>query len=286
MKNLNRLICLFLPVIIFFNMALPVQAHDKEGHNEEMRDALFKACFKDMSFYRHFSKEDAEKAIEALECAAYLAIDQFNGGGKEELKQLKEYGVKGLPDSITEINFTSNQYHRKYTHRGWDAEDKGIYQGDVLKRWIIRKQILTNTADKIFGSKLNSEKKNSFCAIVYYIHLLGDRESGDTYYTNAVIMELGGRKDNYDIISELIKHIKMLFSFSLKRMFLIDKLQEINSEVAELRKAPDGSEAKIEEELFNQYKKYASLILKDKLTLNLPKMLKDEQWFSDVFYSA
>ena len=121
---------------------------------------------------------------------------------------------------------------------------------------------------------------------MYYIHLLGDRESGDTYYTNAVIMELGGRKDNYDIISELIKHIKMLFSFSLKRMFLIDKLQEINSEVAELRKAPDGSEAKIEEELFNQYKKYASLILKDKLTLNLPKMLKDEQWFSDVFYSA
>lgn len=129
------------------------------------------------------------EAIEAIESAAYLCPDQFNGSGKEELNTLIAYGVPGIPNSIDEINFTSNWQHRRYTHMDWvpmEHPDVG--------NWDMRKEILLATVNKVFdfgpftdpvpllGWKVDyTDQCNSFCALVYYVHILGDNEALDTF---------------------------------------------------------------------------------------------------------
>ena len=113
--------------------------------------------------------------------------------------------------------------------------------------------------------------------------MLGDRESGDKYYNNSIVMELGGRTDKQDIISELIKHIG-IFTDSAKngRTTLENKLMKYGREVKSLT---NNFTLKIEGELFSQYKEIAHKILTDLLPKYLPEILKAEKPFSDIFYA-
>lgn len=291
MKTVKRLVCLLLSVVFMFSMQVPIQAYERTDHDKQMKEALLSETFlSHMSYYSHYNKQESKDAINALQNAAYLAIDQANGSGRHTLDKLKnsKYCIKNLPDSIEEINYTAfGENHRYISHRGWNANDSN-------ELWKKRKNILLNTADAIFDFHENDRKRDSFCAIIYYIHLLGDCESDNQYYGNNLIMELGGRIDNQDIISELIKHINILASDSHnfakgQRNHLELKLVGLNEDVKKIKdanKTPSGGEQKLEGEAFMAYKDIATDIVQSLLPHNLPEILKEEQWFSDVFYSA
>ncbi|WP_295069735.1 hypothetical protein [Ruminococcus sp.] len=277
MKYVKRILVLFLTAVMCFAISSPAYAFNREEHDKYMLKVLF------YSFKEVDNDVSIKDEIEALECASYLTIDQYNGNGEKDLSYLQQYKVKNLPSSISQIDYTSGAYHRRATHRGWDGETTGVYNTTDRERWTIRKKILINTADKIFDFKGNTTKRDSFCALIYYTHILGDRLSDTKYYQNNDIIELGGRTDNQDITHELIHHISILFSdqnHTFKFNHVITKLDLINSRISTLLKRNNGS---ISNEDFAEYKGYAKDIM-DVLMYNIPEMLKSEDFFRNVFY--
>lgn len=277
MKYIKRIIAILLSAVLFIVFAPSVYAFNREEHDKYMLEVLFKT-FKNVENDKSISNE-----IEALECASYLTIDQYNGNGEKDLSFLQQYKVSNLPTSISKIDYTAGSYHRRATHRGWDAETKGVYNITDQNRWIIRKNILISTTDKIFDFKGNLAKQDSFCALIYYTHILGDRIADKKYYPNSDIMELGGRTDNQDITHELIHHIEILFSdqkHSHKFNHVITKLNFIDSQLSKLLKKNNGI---LSDKDFEQYQKYANDVI-EVLKCNIPEMLKDEKFFNEVFY--
>lgn len=238
------------------------------------------------------------EAIEAIECAAYLCPDQFNGNGKDELNTLIVYGVPGIPKSIDEINFTSNWQHRRYTHLGWVP----VEHPDV-GNWDMRKEILLATVNKvfdfgpftdpiIFGWKVDyTDQCNSFCALVYYVHILGDNEALSTFdqykKEGSYVIPLGRThpsNSNPDIIWELTElYLPKLFSESVKASndykTLIQKLTGLGSEVRSLAGRTGGINS---EERFQEYKGYCDQLL-EILSTYIPKLLMQEPFFKKVF---
>ncbi len=277
MKYVKRFLVLLLSFIMCFWLSSSAYAYDRKEHDSIMIDVLFK------SFKNVENDLNVKDEVEALECASFLTIDQYNGNGENELSFLQQYKVKDIPSSISKIDYTSNQYHRRATHRGWDGETTGVYNTTDRERWLIRKKILINTTDKIFDFKGNTAKRDSFCALIYYIHILGDRIADPKYYPNSDIIELGGRSDNQDITHELRHHIGILFSaqnHTYKFNHVVTKLDYLDSRIATLLKKDNGV---LSDEDFVEYKGYATDIL-EVLKYNIPEMLKDEDFFRKVFY--
>lgn len=276
MKRIKQIGTILLAAVLIVLSIPSVSAYSRTEHDEIMCDVLFK------NFKVVENDKSVSDIIEALECASYLAIDQYNGNGQSDLDYLKNYGVKGIPNKISDIDYNAGAYHRRATHRGWNGEI-GLYEGDTLERWKIRKEILLNTADKIFDFNGNNEKKDSFCAIIYYIHILGDRIADKKYYQNADIMELGGRTDKQDITHELLVNFEILFAdqkHTHKYQHVVTKLEKYNSDIYKLiSKSPSG----ISDDDFIKYQKYANEI-EEVLECNLPEMLKEEAFFREVFY--
>ena len=277
MKRFKKLSAVLLALILLLSDIPTVRAYERDEHDRMTEDVLFK----------NFKVIDNDPSvlgeINALESAAYLTIDQFNANGQGDLTALKTFGVKMLP-KLRDIDYpSSGAYHRRATHRGWTAEI-GVYDGEVLERWLLRKEILISTVEKIFDFKGDETRKDSFCALIYYIHILGDRIDDTKYYPNAEIMELGGRTDEQDIACELLKYIEILFEdqkHTHKYQHVVSKLEILDSKIKELLQSqPAGP---MSEKAFKKYKKYAKK-MKKVLKCNLPEMLKDEDFFSEVFY--
>lgn len=277
MKRFKKLSAVLLALILLLSDIPIVRAYERDEHDRMTEDVLFK----------NFKVIDNDLSvldeINALESAAYLTIDQFNANGQGDLTALKTFGVKKLP-KLRDIDYpSSGAYHRRATHRGWTAEI-GVYDGEVLERWLLRKEILISTVEKIFDFKGDEAKKDSFCALIYYIHILGDRIDDTKYYPNAEIMELGGRTDEQDIACELLKYIEILFEdqkHTHKYQHVVSKLEILDSGIKELLKSqPSGL---MSGETFTKYQEYAE-DMREVLTCNLPEMLKDEDFFSELFY--
>ena len=269
-----KIFTVFVLVLLLTISPISAMAYTRKEHDNIMRDVLFK------DFKVVANDSEADKKVEALECASYLSIDQYNGNGAKDLETLRKFGVNSLPKSIDDIDYSASSKHRRATHRGWDFND---YNEADQKRWKIRKQILINTADKILDSGMNSKKKDSFCAIIYYTHVLGDRIADDQYYSNAEIIELGGRTDKQDIIHELIKHTEILFADqkgTFKYNHVISKFELYNTRVASLLKKNNGD---FSEKDFETYEKYANKVM-DVMIYNYPEMLKEEKFFKAAFY--
>ena len=249
-------------------------AFDRKDHDKYMCEVLFK------NFLQPENKTSIQDEIEALECASYLAIDQFNGHGQADLDKLIAYGVKGLP-SLRDIDFSaSGKTHRSYTHRGWDY----VYGGIAGDRWAQRKQILLDTANTIFVFDGNEKKKDSFCAVIYYTHILGDLMDDKSYkIQNGLIMDPGGRVDKADIIDELLKHFKVLFAdqkYTHKYLFLTNAMERYNVKLSRIVRSDGGINS---DEKFELRQKYVTGLMK-LLTSYLPEMLKEESFFYNAFY--
>lgn len=289
-KTKNGIIAILLLITMCVS-SVRTYAYDRVGHDKALEKVLF-----GNEKYSSDKDESIIKAVKALKCASYLAIDQYNGKGEEDIKFLKDdFKVPGIPE-LSKIDFSSNSKHRRYTHRGWDY----TYHPDNAN-WEKRKGILLNTVNKEFKFKKSpneilgrvnkkyleyDEKCDSFCALIYYIHIIGDHIDNKTYaqfkanYPNQ--MKLGGR-DEENIIAELLKHTEILFddqSSSNKYTHLRTVLTSLNGKIKRLLSEGDINT----EEKYFQYIEYAKE-LENILSVSIPNLLKEEEFFKKVYYS-
>lgn len=231
-RTLLRLIIIGALLLIAFDTIVSNASVDHaygKNHDRDLEYVLFGKTGK--------MSGDRRDAIEALEAAAYLAIDQFGADNENHYKTencltlLKQYGVNNLP-SAEKINIsaTETSHHREYTHKGWDSKYRNIkdYTQTVNEEWSqvwkIRKSILENTVNEMFdfnpyakywliGPLFSDfgQKCDSFCALVYYIHILGDHVSTKTIPQYEYLLPVGGKLNGNDIIHEVLYHCEVLF---------------------------------------------------------------------------
>lgn len=217
---------------------------------------------------------NAEVSLEILEDAVYLAVDSYNNDGEDELQFLQKNGVNRLPSSISELTFTSNSHHERYTHMGWEYS----YTLDKGKWHDIRKPLLINAVNKAlsfpggwliqldkFSWFTNDEsaydkKCVSFAALLYYIHILGDH-AHNTYTTDPDRIPLGHSNPgvtNRDVLFDLEEHLAILFadqSNEANYKKLMSELDNIGKDIRGL------AGARVRKEDYEIYQSYAGKVI-------------------------
>ena len=303
----KRILC-FLAAGLFFCLCLcgsllPAAAYDRQQHDSDLEYILF-----GQRDYRKTHPRATDKIV-ALEDAAFLCVDQYNGTGAAELSNLRSRNVSGLPGSVREIDFTSNYSHRKHTHMGWEHE----YKDQEEVSWETRKSILLNTADKELFSAVKSpfswipwlpetkkyeKQRDAFCALVYYTHLIDDhlsvKEEAEANplktlreKTNglAYLSPLSRSEDQTDpgIIPDLIKYCGILFesqSSTSRYISFIQDLEALGDRSERLYYSVGGIDS---EEKLREYGKCAEDLL-ELLAANVPELLRKEKFFAASFY--
>lgn len=300
-----------LLLLVFVVGSVPgALAHDDQGkHDKDLKYALFGLREKKLA--------DEENTIfKAISNAAALTIDQFSQNEQRRQKEkvydelqkiLDKRNKPKLPYSFEELNLNINvapdgknitaNSHRKYTHLGWNY--KG-YPNEEF--WEKRKQILLHTVnwtlfnDKAFFSKIPgvanvlyppSEQCDAFCAMVYYIHILGDHIEGDKpeKLTDLEPLIQYASMSTPGIIAELKEQLSIVFvsqEDSWTYAALMDKLTGLEIR-AERNCGTWGAADTKEKCTLNQ--NYAKKLL-DILSAYLPSLLKNEPFFSSHFKQA
>lgn len=263
----------FYYIVFFLTMTVaPLFSFNNAQHDEYMLQVLFG---------RHTSIDKESNEVKALEYASYLTLDQFNGKGVKELAFLNQMKVRNIPKDISKIDFSSNGLHRSYTHRGWDFS----YSTDKA-HWNIRKNILIATANKVFEFK-DSQQCNSFCALIYYVHVLGDHIADKSKKKSELKIDFAGRVDNNDIVHELTMHLSILFkdqTNSLPLTTLLQKMRALDRNVETLVRRPGGIAAFTDVE-FHTYKNAATELM-NLLIRYVPELLQKEAFFTRFFARA
>lgn len=258
----RRFACAVIAFFSAFFLIADVQAaiaHGEPGHDADLKNVLFDG-----------GDSGNEEALDHLEEAMYLCLD-FNSmepKGGEYLENLRAYGVAGLPDKPDDINLPGGSKHQKYTHRGWDKQStyfQGEKNAELKKKWELRKEILINTSYKVFGyspapgflawTPLGDEgrekKHQSFAALVYYVHVLGDYvaiedEHWKSFSVHATKIPFASpeRTGDIDIFSELEKHLAIVFA-DQKDGYQYDQLLKDIDGVASKSRKLAGSEGGI-----------------------------------------
>jgi len=303
MKKTIAFILLFISIVLSFNQY--AYAKDKDGHNKDLDKMMFAG--------KEFSPS-SDVAIERLELAAEVAIDQYNGSKNHELSTIRELYAKGqhhVPDSIQEINYTDSSRHRRFTHRGWDfvyTDQPNNCDGNWQKIWLKRRDILLYVSNQLFvfdddtvADGEYTEKCNSFCALVYYIHIIGDHENDYSTNSNNQFyfddkMGVGGLCDkaalgdeglpynnlNVDIIDEIIMHSNTIFTSkkSTTRLFVFkNSLRRLDNK---FKKIVDEEGKITDSTKYKKYIKELEKILED----NLYYLLLQEDFFNNTIVEA
>lgn len=203
----------YLLLAISCIISLPCYARSYDGHNKDLKMVLFGKT------PTTFSKNN----FDLLCKAAFLTIDYTNQPiAKEYIKSLRAHGIKNLP-KINTITFTSNSFHERYTHMGWDVGYRGLKD---KANWNIRKTILMSTVEKLGKFDKNEKIKiEAFAALVYDIHILGDHvnNSNTTRYDRVRLTSEPGYKgqavpptsdgpfNNPTLYTYLLYHTQRLF---------------------------------------------------------------------------
>ena len=283
---MKRIISLLLVLVLLISAA-PAFAHDREEHDQELEYVLFR------DRYYSDTHPTTGKIVERIEDAAYLAIDQYNGSGTTELKNLNDDKIPGIPSSIEQINFSSNYAHRDFTHRGWNV----TY--DPKAHWPERQTILKNTIRaKLFSSSegplswlpwssdrsKTDRKVEAFAVLVYYVHVLGDHIEAEKFTALNYVSPLANYndRDNPGIIPDLMKYLAILFEDQ-------SSAEQYNSMIQDLEHLADISDklyhvdGGIRETQFPEYHQYA-LDLLETLATYVPDLLKNEAFFHKAFF--
>ena len=283
---MKRIICLLLALVLL-TAAAPALAHDRDEHDEELEYVLFR------DRYYSDTHPTTGKIIQRIEDAAYLAIDQYNGSGTTELKNLNDDKIPGIPSSIDQINFTSNYAHRDYTHRGWNV----TYSAD--SHWTERQAILKNTIRaKLFTPMEGTfswlpwssergdldRKAEAFAVLVYYVHILGDHIEAEQYKALTYVAPLANYndRDNPGIIPDLMKYLAILFEDQTGSEQYKSMMQELEM-LADSSDKLYHSTGGIREEQFPQYHQNAEDLV-EKLATYVPDLLKKEEFFHKAFF--
>ena len=213
----------------------------------------------------------------------YTAVDFLN-------KNRKHLKIDKLNDAdVKEFLTPAGNTHGVYTHLGWEhiyPDDDNFQERWMIKtntRWLIRKKLLCDFLGKNFNFFLNKKKQDSFAALLYYVHILGDHENNkaNTAYTRIPIKSFDEQKNDPDwrgwyeydqrwkpqttIIAELNKHIPILFKGQENSPFYKNLLNGINDDFM-----PENQKEKAKRIL---------QILFD----NTPHLLKNEK-FAEKYY--
>jgi uncharacterized protein YdiU (UPF0061 family) len=155
--------------------------------------------------------QEADTII-ALQKAIYLTMDATEKDSKkapEALDYLKRNCNTDKDISVKQV-VSPNADHQWYTHLGWDydynmAKVEHKLEDDFIKKlndnFSLRKCILKSVIEELFP-EFSSEKINSFSALLYYIHIMGDFRYNEEEKNLIPIGELP---------NELEKHLKIVF---------------------------------------------------------------------------
>ena len=230
--------------------------------------------------------------VDALHRASFLAVDQYNGNGQEDLDALRAYGVSSLPRNISAIDFDGNYTHRQYTHMGWDH----TYYNDRA-HWSERKRILVNTVGEVFNFTTEwssdthhfeyNRRAQNLAALIYYIHLLGDYQYDYGEYPHhnysSYMMPLASGTTGVDsIISEFKETLQVLFddqTNSNSYNGLISSLTASDSEIFRIVGSSRGDLTDGEYEALNDATSDVINALQD----YVPGLLRNEAYFNNTF---
>lgn len=301
----KRVIALLLAAVLLVMGGAPAFAHDDQGeHDEDLKYALFGSREKALS-------GDEKLIFDAISNAAALTIDQFSPNDSLKWKEgtydklqsdLQKLKLHKLDIAFDDIDLNSKvdgknvvaNTHRKYTHLGWNYKN---YPDEEF--WEKRKQVLLHTVNwTLFNDKAAfswvpglsnvlyspSEQCDAFCALVYYIHILGDHIEGDVpekltdiepliQYTNL---------STPGIITEMKEQLEIVFisqNSSWSYAAMMEDLSALGID-AERNCGMWGSIDTVEKCKTNQ--EYAEKLL-DILADYLPQLLKNEPFFADHF---
>lgn len=283
MKRIS--LAVILAICVLCSLIPPAYGHGAEEHNRELRWVLFGSPSKNPPN----NTEKANTALDRLYNAMYLSIDQFSTGddittGITNLAYLKGQKIKWLPRSIKDINYkASPNTHRSFTHMGWNWEyDKPF----TAANWPARKMILLSTVNDTFKFKITGNdpdnykgKCDSFAALIYYVHLIGDHIENKKIKAEGYEMNLGGTRDGINIIIELKHHLEILFADQKSKgtySSLMNSLDDLNDRMLSLNSQTGGIQ-------YQDYHKCAEDLLKI-LKSHVWYLLKNEEFFKKVFY--
>jgi hypothetical protein len=219
----------------------------------------------------------------------------------------KELKINGIPN-IKEFLTPGGSFHGEYTHLGWDHPS---YAPNTAGKWSIRKEILRDFLGRNFAFGLNDSadiikpsKRDSFAALLYYVHILGDHENNTitTARSRIPIKSLDEQDDDETgiithwerndknengipmttIIVELNTHLKILFRGQENTSYY-KKLFSINGYLPGVQINAEDNKTERAKKIQNNQKEKAKWIL-DILFYNVPYLLRNES-FAKGFYA-
>ena len=300
----KSLLAILVMAIALFSCLSPAYAHQKQKeHDNELLEVLFGEGYS-LAY-------DKRTYFQAVADAAALCIDQFSTNDDKRSKESTFNGLRkriGFSISFDNIELlngkdgfrVSAKTHRKYTHRGWNFP----YQiKSEQEFWKQRKKILTATINKEFfnvssgflgnfhfleGSLYSESACNSqceaFCVLIYNVHILGDYLEAESYsdeFKQLIPLVRHEDPQTPSMIDELICYIPQLFpNQKYKCLILLDKLEEIKQEAEDIVNVWGGIQT---QEQFENYRRCAEQVY-EALREDIPDMLRNESFFSDVFF--
>lgn len=282
MKNRGFGYCLLaLAIFITIYSHIYVNASGKAEHDRALQEVL-------LGNNKSFENLNALGSLQLLQDASQLAID--HNQPQRMLDNLRG-SVKGLPKTVEEFNGkgTGGNTHRNYTHKGWDYD----YGDNDLAHWKDKRQgILLKTVNEVFDFGLLSgkaffdfdDKCNSFSALIYYIHIIQDHISNEVFHKEyEEIPLIKGRYDTYGIIEELEKHCGILFADINDSKEYHDLTSHLKERKKKIQKVYGSRNDLVDETKYETYHNEAVELMKN-LISDIPKLLKKEKFFTDVFY--
>lgn len=282
MDGLKILLTIILAINLTFSCS-SILAHEYSGHNNDLIELLFGEFKQNMTV-------QGKQNFDILCRAARLAIDYTSQSfGMDDMDFLRQQGVKNMP-ALSDIKYTSNQYHQRYTHRGWDFNYYPIDKAN----WQKRKQLLISAIEKICDFRKNEKiKMEAFAALVYEIHILGDHigDSEQTRWDRLRLTSVGNSKasivpptseprfdSNACLLVYMLYHVQRLFREQKNSIFY-------NQVTIFLFNNCDFFFGRNESEISIQEVKDFAIEVRRNLKLCLPNLLKNEDFFRRAFYN-
>ena len=277
MKTLLRRI-LSAGLVLFLCCSMPVSAWEGDEHDACLRKVLFGS-----------NRVHNTDVLDAINDASYLAIDQFNGNGDSQLRELRELGIKNLPQK-EDFDFTDNSQHRNWTHKGWVYDYEKTDREDKAHWTDVRKKILLETVNQKFdfgflSGKFGrySKQCDAFCALIYYVHIIGDHIDNETYHRSYQEIPLVKGAGNSGIIEDLLKYSPILFKNQVEdnRTYAsyITRLNDLKSEIDDIYYYPSDLE---DDDVYAQYHECAEKLM-ECLQDYVPLLIAKEPFFRKVF---
>ncbi len=290
MKKLRIVSAILAAIVLTMYLSIPVMAFDAEKHDEYLEKVLFGD-----EYNKDSKTQKIKDKIKMLEYASYLCVDQDRGDGAEELSFLKKQKVRGLP-KLADFDLTGIFYgnHRNYTHRGWNYSyviPKGKKHDKA--NWPVRKALLCATVNKVFDFGWKNElfgnvcrQCDSFSAIIYYVHILGDHIEKEDYQVSDLTIPLAREhadENNLDVFYEIKLHSEVLFE-AQKETFTYTSFMQDLEELADTARSISGSKGGVSADNYADYHQCA-IELMETMIRYVPLLLEDVEYFKSEFYS-